>query len=159
MMGPDETQRSIEQIMQSPPPGKRTIIKKKKGKRNKPHNRSSSTCKLEPLDIFNLTIVVSSKLVNSYLTRNQRLTSPVLNPGMQQKMNATQTTGMMLSDNRRFEQCSTQTYDQRKIWDGTSEREVNKALTTYLNNTGPADYNLPNLVGTLSVVSGKRNHP
>ena len=30
--------------------------------------------------------------------------------------------------------------DERRIWDGTSEREINKALTTFLNGTGPADY-------------------
>ena len=58
-----------------------------------------------------------------------------------------------------MEQNSCHTYDQRRIWDGTSEREINKALSTYLNNTGPGDYQLPNLVGNMSVISGKRNNP
>ena len=49
--------------------------------------------------------------------------------------------------------------DERRIWDGTSEREINKALTTFLNGTGPADYQLPSLTGTKNVLSGKLNAP
>jgi hypothetical protein len=99
---------------------------------------------------------VSNKLVNQYLTRNNRLTSPILFKGKKNHMNYTQG---QHSGERRLEQTSTHTYDQRKIWDGTSEREINKALSTYLNNTGPADYQLPNLVGNMSVISGTINNP
>ena len=45
-----------------------------------------------------------------------------------------------LSDQRRVELNSTLTYDQKRIWDGTSEREINKALSTFMNGTGPGDY-------------------
>ena len=73
-------------------------------------------------------------------------------------MNQTQASGMM-SDRTRVDQGSNLTYDHRKLWDGTSEREINKALSTFLNNTGPGDYNLPNLVGNNSVISGMTNKP
>lgn len=65
----------------------------------------------------------------------------------------------ILSDQRKVELNSTLTYDQKRIWDGTSEREINKALSTFMNCTGPGDYQLPHLVGQLSVLSGKRNQP
>lgn len=35
----------------------------------------------------------------------------------------------------------------RRIVDGTSERELMKAMSTYLNKAGAADYNLPDLTG------------
>jgi hypothetical protein len=32
---------------------------------------------------------------------------------------------------------------KKRIYDGTSEIEIQKALNTYLNSTGAGDYNLP----------------
>jgi len=34
------------------------------------------------------------------------------------------------------------------MFDGTSDVEFQKALSHYLNITGPGDYNLPSLIGT-----------
>lgn len=36
---------------------------------------------------------------------------------------------------------------KRRIVDGTSEKELMKAMSTFLNRTGAGDYNLPNLTG------------
>ena len=33
--------------------------------------------------------------------------------------------------------------DKRRIWDGTSQKELLKAMSTYLNKTGAGDYSLP----------------
>lgn len=41
--------------------------------------------------------------------------------------------------------------------DGTSERELMKAMSTFLNRTGAGDYNLPVLTGENISVTGKRN--
>lgn len=56
------------------------------------------------------------------------------------RMHQTQTSGMFSPQRDKFEQRSNVTYDQKKMFDGTSEHEINKALSTFLNNTGPADY-------------------
>ena len=48
---------------------------------------------------------------------------------------------------------------RRRIIDGTSERELMKAMSTFLNRTGAGDYNLPNLTGDKIIVSGKLNPP
>lgn len=37
--------------------------------------------------------------------------------------------------------------DKRRMWDGTSDRELMKAMSTFLNCTGAGDYNLPDLIG------------
>lgn len=36
---------------------------------------------------------------------------------------------------------------KRRINDATSEKELIKAMSTYLNKTGAADYNLPKMTG------------
>ena len=48
---------------------------------------------------------------------------------------------------------------RRRIVDGTSEKELMKAMSTFLNRTGAGDYNLPNLTGEKIIVSGKKNMP
>lgn len=46
------------------------------------------------------------------------------------------------------------------MWDGTSQGELKKAMKTYLNQTGAADYNLPLLTGVpQSVISKNINSP
>ena len=45
------------------------------------------------------------------------------------------------------------------MFDGTSIRELNKALSTYLNAVGPGDYNLKSLTGTTIMETHKRNMP
>ena len=50
-------------------------------------------------------------------------------------------------------------YDQRNMFDGTSEREINKALSTFMNVTGPGDYHLPHLTGSGLSTSKMRNAP
>jgi hypothetical protein len=35
----------------------------------------------------------------------------------------------------------------RRINDGTGEKELTKAMSTFLNRTGAADYNLPRMTG------------
>ena len=47
----------------------------------------------------------------------------------------------------------------RRIVDATSEKELMKAMSTYLNTTGAADYNLPAMTGAKVTVSGKKNLP
>jgi hypothetical protein len=42
---------------------------------------------------------------------------------------------------------------KRRITDGTSEKELMKAMSTFLNQTGAGDYNLPVLTGENIVVS------
>jgi len=42
---------------------------------------------------------------------------------------------------------------KRRITDGTSEKELMKAMSTFLNKTGAGDYNLPVLTGENIVVS------
>ena len=46
---------------------------------------------------------------------------------------------------------------KRRINDGTSEIEINKALNTYLNRTGAGDYNLPKLTGDKIIESNRKN--
>ena len=48
---------------------------------------------------------------------------------------------------------------KRRINDATSEKELFKALTTYLNKTGAGDYNLPRLTGAKIMLSNKTNLP
>lgn len=48
---------------------------------------------------------------------------------------------------------------RRRINDGTSEKELLKAMSTFLNKTGAGDYNLPVLTGENIVVSNKINQP
>lgn len=47
----------------------------------------------------------------------------------------------------------------RRINDGTSEKELTKALSTYLNRTGAGDYNMPKLIGEKVYASNTRNQP
>jgi len=47
----------------------------------------------------------------------------------------------------------------RRITDGTSEKELMKAMSTFLNKTGAGDYNLPVLTGENIIVSQKKNQP
>lgn len=47
----------------------------------------------------------------------------------------------------------------KRMNDGTSEKEVLKAMTTYLNRTGAADYNLPKMTGEKIMVSKNVNTP
>ena len=43
----------------------------------------------------------------------------------------------------------------RNMRDGTSDKENMKAMTTYLNRTGAADYNLPKMTGERIMLAGK----
>jgi hypothetical protein len=43
--------------------------------------------------------------------------------------------------------------------DGTSERELHKALKTYLNCTGAGDYNIRKLIGEKMIETSKKNAP
>ena len=36
---------------------------------------------------------------------------------------------------------------KRRVWDGTSQKELLKAMSTYLNKTGAGDYSLPQMTG------------
>lgn len=45
----------------------------------------------------------------------------------------------------------------RGIKDATSDKELFKAMSTYLNKTGAADYNLPKMTGEKIMVSNKRS--
>lgn len=46
---------------------------------------------------------------------------------------------------------------KRGIKDATSDKELYKAMSTFLNRTGAADYNLPKMTGERIMVSNKRN--
>ena len=48
---------------------------------------------------------------------------------------------------------------KRRVFDGTSEKELMKAMSTYLNKTGAGDYNLPRMIGESQPQSNKRNDP
>ena len=52
-----------------------------------------------------------------------------------------------------------QRYSKMRITDGTSERELIKAMGTFLNRTGAADYNLPNMIGERLMDASKKNFP
>ena len=43
----------------------------------------------------------------------------------------------------------------RRITDATSDKELFKAMSTYLNKAGAADYNLPKLTGEKIMMSNK----
>lgn len=47
----------------------------------------------------------------------------------------------------------------RRIHDGTSDKELAKAMSTYLNKTGAGDYNMPKLIGEKVHASNTRNQP
>ena len=47
----------------------------------------------------------------------------------------------------------------RRMTDGTNPRELLKAMSTYLNETGAGDYNLPSLLGERIVDAKKVNYP
>ena len=49
--------------------------------------------------------------------------------------------------------------NKRRIFDGTSEKELMKAMSTYLNQTGAGDYDLPGLIGGKVSQSTKRTNP
>lgn len=49
--------------------------------------------------------------------------------------------------------------DKRRMWDGTSDRELMKAMSTFLNCTGAGDYNLPDLIGRNTLESKQINSP
>lgn len=48
---------------------------------------------------------------------------------------------------------------KRRINDATSDKELYKAMTTYLNKSGAADYNLPVMTGEKIMHSAKKNIP
>jgi hypothetical protein len=52
-----------------------------------------------------------------------------------------------------------QRYSKMRITDGTSERELIKAMGTFLNRTGAADYNLPSMIGERLMDASKKNFP
>ena len=41
--------------------------------------------------------------------------------------------------------------------DRTSQKELMKAMSTYLNRTGAADYNLPKMTGEKIIEANRRN--
>ena len=43
--------------------------------------------------------------------------------------------------------------------DRTSQKELMKAMSTYLNRTGAADYNLPRMTGEKIIEANRRNQP
>ena len=47
----------------------------------------------------------------------------------------------------------------KKVFTGTGDVEYSKAHRTYLNETGPGQYNLPPLTGRHSLESKRRNIP
>ena len=47
----------------------------------------------------------------------------------------------------------------KRMTDGTCERELLKAMSTYLSKPGAADYNLPKMTGEKIMLSNKRNMP
>ena len=49
--------------------------------------------------------------------------------------------------------------DGKRIVDGTNPRELLKAMSTYLNETGAGDYNLPVLLGERIADSNKKTNP
>lgn len=46
---------------------------------------------------------------------------------------------------------------RKRIQDGTSTKEIQKAMMTYLNKTGAGDYNLPKLTGEKIIEANRRN--
>jgi len=47
----------------------------------------------------------------------------------------------------------------RRVNDATGEKEIYKAMSTYLNKAGAADYNLPRMTGENIMVSKNRSNP
>ena len=58
---------------------------------------------------------------------------------------------MAMTENRKI--------DKKRLFDGTSERELMKAMSTFLNVTGAGDYTLPSLTGKQLVEAGFKNSP
>lgn len=48
---------------------------------------------------------------------------------------------------------------KRRVTDATSDKELYKAMSTYLNKAGAGDYTLPTLTGDRVPVSNKKNSP
>ena len=46
---------------------------------------------------------------------------------------------------------------RKRMHDGTSSKEIQKAMLTYLNKTGAGDYNLPKLTGEKIIEANRRN--
>jgi hypothetical protein len=46
---------------------------------------------------------------------------------------------------------------KKRMNDGTSSKEIQKAMATYLNKTGAGDYNLPKLTGEKIIEGNRRN--
>ena len=38
--------------------------------------------------------------------------------------------------------------DKRRIFDGTSQKSIIKAQSTFMNSTSAADYNIPSMIGS-----------
>ena len=43
--------------------------------------------------------------------------------------------------------------------DGTGQRELRRAMATYLNKTGAGEYTLPKLTGATQILSNNKNSP
>jgi hypothetical protein len=50
-------------------------------------------------------------------------------------------------------------FNKRRQTDGTSQKELLKAMSTFLNVTGAGDYDLPILTGGKIVEANRRNQP
>ena len=50
-------------------------------------------------------------------------------------------------------------FAKRRMTDGTSQIELHKALSTFLNRTGAGDYELPQLTGGKIVEGNRKNDP
>ena len=50
-------------------------------------------------------------------------------------------------------------FNKKRMNDGTSNKEIIKAMQTYLNRTGAGDYNLPKLTGEKIIEANRRNQP
>ena len=48
---------------------------------------------------------------------------------------------------------------RKRITDGTTQKELLKAMSTYLNMAGAGDYNLPQMMGKKTSISTKNNDP
>ncbi len=49
------------------------------------------------------------------------------------------------------------TFEKRRMTDGTSNRELYKAMSSFLNMTGAGDYELPKLTGAKIMEAGRKN--
>lgn len=46
-----------------------------------------------------------------------------------------------------------------RVNDGTSDKEIKRAMSTYLNRSGAGDYNLPGMTGVNLAQSNKKTAP